>query len=216
MKVFERMSRVLTENYLNIREQWLREKQKGSFFVITANTKGSEIVSFTTFDDAESFYYDKYLAKSDSNIVLTHLKMPNFEQISMAYSNYVLTMHAFLDDFRVLVAKKIVQCVREGSYFKFIKYFNIYNRNVRSHFENLSTEVRTLQECLNEPSITKSQINNWRKETKNRLMLWLNETNEFLSVLGRETKGRLIARWLVMSKIRSMAKAVSEGQRPIK
>ena len=73
MKIFERMSKVLTGNYLSIRRQWLKQKKIGSYFVITANKKGSEIVSFKTFDEAESSYYEKYLSNRDSNIVLTHL-----------------------------------------------------------------------------------------------------------------------------------------------
>lgn len=215
MKVFERMSNVLTGNYLNIRKQWLRQKQNGSYFVITANKKGSEIVSFPSFSRAETVYYEKYLANSDSNIVLTHLRMPEFEQISMAYSNYVLAMHAFFDDYRVLVSRWIVRCVSDGSYGKFIKFFSIYNSNVRSHFENLSMEMRAIQACNGDPTIPKNQINKWKKEIKNRLMLWFKETEFFLGVLGRASRDSFIARWLVENRIKRMAKAVKEGQKPL-
>ena len=216
MKVFERMSKVLTGNYLNIRRQWLRQKQKGSYFVITASKKGSEIQSFPSFTEAESEYYERYRTNSDSNIVLTHLRMPEFEQISMAYSNYVLAMHAFFDDYRVLVSRRIAQCVREGAYYKFIKYFRIYNSNVRSHFENLSYEMRAIQACSSDPSIPKNQINKWQKEIKTRLKLWFDETKEFMRVLGRESRGRLFVRWLVRSRINSLARAISDGQKPLR
>lgn len=216
MKVFEKMSKVLTGNYLNIRKQWLKQKQKGNYFVITANKKGSEIISFPTFAKAEVAYYEKYLANSESNIVLTHLKTPDFEQISMAYSNYVLAMHAFFDDYRVLISKKIIQCVRDKAYLKFVRYFKIYNSNVRSHVENLSFEMKAIKACKSDSGIPTYQIYKWRNELQNRLKRWLDETNGFVAILGRETRGRFFVRWLAASSVKRMAKAVEEGQKPLR
>lgn len=216
VKVFERMSNVLTRNYLNIRRQWLKQKTKGSYFVITANRSGSEIVSFPTFKEAETAYYEKYLANSDSNIVLTHLRMPDFSQISMAYSNYVLAMHAFFDDYRVLVSRKIIMCIKDGFYYKFIKYFKIYTSNVRCHFENLSLEIQSINDCNNDPTINRNQINKWVGEISIRLNLWVRETRLFLREIGRESWGNPLKRWLVKNRMRQLQKAINEGQRPIK
>ena len=216
VKVFEKMSNVLTRNYLNIRRQWLKQKTKGSFFVITANKRGSEIVSFPTFKDAETAYYEKYLANSDSNIVLTHLKMPDFNQISMAYSNYMLAMHAFFDDYRVLVSRKIIMCLKDGVYFKFFKYFKIYTSNVRCHFENLSLEIQSINDCNNDPTISRNQINKWVGEIRTRLTLWVRETRGFLSEIGRESWRNPLKRWLVKNRIKQLQKAINDGQRPVK
>lgn len=216
VKVFERMSNVLTRNYLNIRRQWLKQKTKGSYFVITANKSGSEIVSFPTFKEAETAYYEKYLANSDSNIVLTHLRMPDFNQISMAYSNYVLAMHAFFDDYRVLVSRKIIMCIKDGFYYKFIKYFKIYTSNVRCHFENLSLEIHSINECNNDPSISRNQINKWMGEINTRLNLWVRETRAFIREIGRESWRNPLKRWLVKNRLKQLQKAINEGQRPIK
>lgn len=216
VKVFERMSNVLTRNYLNIRRQWLKQKTKGSYFVITANKNGSEIVSFPTFKDAETAYYEKYLANSDSNIVLTHLRMPDFNQISMAYSNYVLAMHAFFDDYRVLVSRKIIMCIKDGFYYKFFKYFKIYTSNVRCHFENLSLEIQSINDCNNDPTISRNQINKWVGEINTRLNLWVRETRVFLREIGRESWRNPLKRWLVKNRMKQLQKAINEGQRPIK
>lgn len=214
VKVFERMSNVLTRNYLNIRRQWLKQKTKGSYFVITANKSGSEIVSFPTFKEAETAYYEKYLANSDSNIVLTHLRMPDFNQISMAYSNYVLAMHAFFDDYRVLVSRKIIMCLKDGFYYKFIKYFKIYTSNVRCHFENLSLEIQSISDCNNDPTISRHQINKWVGEINTRLNLWVRETRVFLREIGRESWRNPLKRWLVKNRMKQLQKAINEGQRP--
>lgn len=216
VKVFERMSNVLTRNYLNIRRQWLKQKTKGSYFVITANKNGSEIVSFPTFKEAETAYYEKYLANSDSNIVLTHLRMPDFNQISMAYSNYVLAMHAFFDDYRVLVSRKIIMCLKDGFYYKFFKYFKIYTSNVRCHFENLSLEIQSINDCNNDPTISRNQINKWVGEINTRLTLWVRETRVFLREIGRESWRNPLKRWLVKNRMKQLQKAIAEGQKPIK
>lgn len=213
MKVFERMSKTLTRNYLNIRLQWLRQKQKGNYFVITASRKGSDIVSFPTFKEAETAYYEKYLANSDSNIVLTHLRMPDFSQISMAYSNYVLSMHAFFDDYRVLVSQKIIQCIKDGYYYKFFRYFKIYTSNVKSHFENLTLEIRSIHACNSDPTIGKNQINKWVGEINSRLSLWVRETREFLQKISMHSRGNMFKRWLVKNRIKQLAKAIADGQK---
>ena len=216
VKVFERMSNVLTRNYLNIRRQWLKQKTKGNYFVITANKRGSEIVSFPTFKEAETAYYEKYLTNSDSNIVLTHLRMPDFNQISMAYSNYVLAMHAFFDDYRVLVSQKIIMCIKDGFYYKFIKYFKIYTSNVRCHFENLSLEIQSINDCNNDPTISRNQINKWVGEINIRLNLWVKETRVFLMEIGRESWRNPLKRWLVKNRMKQLQKAINEGHRPTK
>lgn len=216
VKVFERMSNVLTRNYLNIRRQWLKQKTKGSYFVITANKNGSEIISFPTFKEAETAYYEKYLANSDSNIVLTHLRMPDFNQISMAYSNYVLAMHAFFDDYRVLVSRKIIMCLKDGFYCKFFKYFKIYTSNVRCHFENLSLEIQSINDCNNDPTISRNQINKWVGEINTRLNLWVRETRVFLREIGRESWRNPLKRWLVKNRMKQLQKAIADGQKPIK
>lgn len=210
MKVFEKMSDVLTKNYLNIRSQWLKQRQDGNYYVITANNKSSEIKTFKTFKAAENVYYEKYQANRDSNIVLTHIKQPDFEQISMAYSNYVLAMHAFFDDYRVLVSNKIINCVRDNEYLNFIKYFRIYTSNVKGHFCNLSMEVNGLQSCNTDSSIPKSQINKWIKEIDYRLKEWFKETNVFLLTIANDSKDSIIKKWLVKSRVKRLKRAIKD------
>lgn len=208
MQVFDQMSEVLTGNYLNIRRQWLKQKRNGNYFVITANKRNSEIETYRTFKTAETAYYEKYQANSDSNIVLTHLRQPGFEQISMAYSNYVLAMHAFFDDYRILVSQKIIKCVRESNYRNIIKYFRIYTSNVKSHFVNLSLEVNELQSCNTDKAIPQNQINKWVEEIDSRLKHWYDETNAFIKIISHDSRGSIIKKWLVKNRVKKLSKAV--------
>jgi len=211
MKVFEKMSKVLTRNYLNIRLQWLRQKQLGCYYVITANKKKSEIETYSTFKEAEVAYYEKYLVNRDSNIVLTHLRNPDFDQISMAYSNYVLAMHAFFDDYRALLAERIIECVRTEHYRRFFSYFRVYNNDVRCHFENMSLEVKSIVKCKADPTISRNQINKWVKEIQYRLSLWSGETKEFLNRLRLVGSSNWFKRRLIINRVKRLAKAASDG-----
>ncbi len=213
MKVFERMSDVLTKNYLNIRRQWLKQKQYGTFFVITANKTRSEILSYPTFKDAENAYYDKYLANADSNIVLTHLSRPDFSQISVAYSNYVLAMHAFFDDYRDLVGRKIIECIRVNDYYDFFKDFKIYNSNLKYHFRNLSLEINDINACLADTSISRNQIHKWQSEIRERWSLWKKETQDFIRVLAITARGSRVKKWLIRNRIIRMTRAITAGQK---
>lgn len=212
MKVFEKMSEVLSGNYLNIRRQWLQQKNLGLFFVITANKSRSEILSYHSFAEAEKAYYEKYLANRDSNIVLTHLRNPDFNQISMAYSNYVLAMHAFFDDYRVLVSKKIIECVQKNDYYHVYTDFKIYYDNLRSHIGNLTLEVRSIEACSSDPTISKYQLNKWKNEIKERMAMWRRETNDFIRILALSASGSPIKKWLIRNRLNHMAKAINAGR----
>lgn len=213
MKVFERMSKVLTRNNLNIRKQWLRQDRRGCYYVITANKKKSEIVTFSTFKDAEKAYYEKYLANSDSNIVLTHIMNADFDQISMAYSNYVLAMHAFFDDYRALLADRIIESLKGEHYRHFFRYFRVYNSDVRGHIGNMSMEMKSISACYNDSSLSRSQINNWVKEIQNRSFRWQREVNDFLKRLSYVSHGDRFKRWVINNRVKGLKRAVSEGLR---
>lgn len=213
-KVFEKMSKVLTRNYLNIRRQWLNQKQQGNYYVITANKRQSEIISFPTFKEAENAYYDKYLNNRDSNIVLTHLRQPDFEEISMAYSNYVLAMHAFFDDYRSLLAERIIESVKNERYRSFFRYFNIYNNDVRCHFENMTIEVKAIAALRDDKSISWSHGNKWFKEIRQRLQQWAVETQDFMIQLRFVSKGSWIKQRLIKNRINQLASAVADGLHP--
>lgn len=190
----------------------MQQQQLGCYYVITANKRKSEILSYPTFEKAEIAYYEKYLANSDCNIVLTHIQNPDFEQISMAYSNYILAMHAFFDDYRSLLADRIVDSLREERYYQFIKLFRIYNYDVRSHFENMSLEVDRIKTCSKNPRISRNHINKWIKEIKVRIIRWRDETIAFGNRMHRVSLDSRFKNWLVGTRIERLAKAVSEGQ----
>lgn len=210
-KIFEKMSSTLTSNYLNTKSQWLKQQFRGSYYVIEANKTASTIESFPSFEEAEQQYYFKYVNKKDSNIVLTHLSHPTFEQISMAYSNYVLSMHDFIDEYRTLISSKIVESVRKKKYWLFRKQFKIYFRNLRCHFKNLRQEATKIENCEQSAGIKKTQLNKWKNDVIHRINTWKVETRDFLKLLATVSYKDSLYRWLIRRRIRKMGKIVSES-----
>lgn len=201
-KVFEKMSYTISANFFGIRKQWLKLKQKGPYYVITANKKGSAIESFYSFKDAETVYYQKYQQEgNESNIVLTHIPSQDFYQISIAYSNYILAMHAFFDDYRRLVSRKIIESITTNNFRPVVKDFSIYSNNIKYYFNNLRAELTSMEGCVKEPDISRAQMNKWMNEVKDRLVDWSNETTRFFNTLFIVTNNKPIYRIYLRTRL---------------
>lgn len=91
---FEKISAIFNKNYIDVRNSWNKiQTGRKKFFLLATGSDGTpSIQTFYTFDEAEKEYYNSYNTNNEGkNIVLTHINNANFEQISMAYSNYFLT-----------------------------------------------------------------------------------------------------------------------------
>lgn len=107
-------------------------------------------------------------------------------------------------------------CIKDGLYYKFFKYFEIYKSNVRCHFENLSLEIQSINDCNSDPTISRNQINKWVGEINTRLNLWVRETEVFLREISLESWRNPLKRWLVKNRMKQLQKAINEVRRPIK
>lgn len=211
MRVFKKMSDLLTKNYLNIRRQWVEQNNRGHYFVITASKSGSEILSFASFKEAESVYYEKYRANRESNIVLTCLKSPDFEQITMAYSNYILAMHEFFNDYREAVANRIIECVNENHFFDFFTDFNHYCYNLSIYIKNLKMEIDSLRDCVGHmDSVSITHTRKWLNDMMHRLKRWGLNTESFIKRLQASCEGSSMKSLLVIMQTRRLQKLTSE------
>lgn len=143
---FDKLSVVFSRNYLQVRQQWLEiEKHKSyKYFLILASKKNiPEIRPFANFHEAEEEYFDVYKKLQNANIVLTHLLSPNFNQINIAYSNYILTFHTFMTDSLKIIENLVMESLGKRKIFSFIKYFSLYNNIVLHHSLNLVEEIKT-------------------------------------------------------------------------
>ncbi len=165
-KYFEKLSDVFGRNYLEVRKQWLgiEKKRNEKYFLIeSSKDKVPQISSYKNFNSAEEEYFKIYNSKKNDNVVLTHLPKPKYEQISIAYSNYLLTFHSFVDDCYELYESLIVKALRDRSYIKYFKYFTQYHEMSFFYFRNHIQEVNELN-SFNPSFLSHSQLRKKKRE----------------------------------------------------
>lgn len=185
----DELSKVFARNYLEVRHQWtnIETKPKYRFFLIeTSKHNIPKIAAFERFNEAEIEYFKKFQENSDSNIVLTHLPKPNYYQISIAYSNYILTMHTFMDDFSKMFENLILESLKYGRYFEYVKFLDLHFSIISNNIGNAIKEVNYNKNITNEISngvinrkISDGWVNTrkakkareWRIEISNKLKL---------------------------------------------
>jgi ppGpp synthetase/RelA/SpoT-type nucleotidyltranferase len=146
-KYFDKLCEVFTRNNIPVRKQWLESKSKGgSYFLIATSEDGqTNLQSFPNFILAEETYFDTYKKSTRANMVLTHLPKPNYDDLSIAYSNYILTYHTFLDDFYQILENLIIEAIENKKYFVFRKHWKLYNNIAINHIYNLLVELKELR-----------------------------------------------------------------------
>ncbi len=187
-KYFEKLSNVFSRNYIQIRKQWLNIESKHNhnyFLIETKKDEVPKITSYRKFDEAEENYFNIYKNNQTANVVLTHLPKPNYEQISIAYSNYILTFHSFLEDSYEIFERLIEKTLVDKKYFEFVKYFNLYNEIVYNHVKNLMSEVSEVYRISKKNS---KNYNNYKPNQKEKD--WVQDINN--QVKKRQDKQKRI------------------------
>ncbi len=147
-RFFEKLSGVFARNYIKIRKQWtsLEDMPDNSFILIEASKdKVPKIDVFSSFDQAEKEYFGRFSGDSTSNRVLTHIPHPTYKKLSIAYSNYILTYHQFIDDCFNILKTLILNSISKRKFVQFRFYFNYYIYINAHHVKNIQTELKEYQ-----------------------------------------------------------------------
>ncbi|WP_109831428.1 nucleotidyltransferase family protein [Reichenbachiella versicolor] len=189
---FGKLSDVFSRNYLKVRQQWFKiENQKNHryFLIETNKDEPPRIYSFRKSKDAEIEYLKLYKNAQNTNIVLTHLPNPSYNQISMAYSNYILTFHSFLDECYDILESLIIESLKSESYFSYFKFHMLYNSLLFEHISNMMEEVTEAKKY------SENTAKNIRKKHKPKEKEWIqdiekqvNKSNERLTRLAKKFK----------------------------
>jgi ppGpp synthetase/RelA/SpoT-type nucleotidyltranferase len=175
---FEKLSEVFSRNYIKVRRQWfdIESKSNHKFFLIeTSKDDVPKIESFKTATEAELHYFNVYKSRQNANIVLTHLQKPNYNQISIAYSNYILTFHSFLTECYEILESLIVESLEQKQYYEYFKIYNLYNSLVFNHIRNLMTEIKEIHKYTEE---NKNRKNRDKKKEKE----WIDDIQKQVSI----------------------------------
>ncbi len=214
----EKLSDVFSRNNNGVRKQWMKIEDNPSrkFFLIeSAKNRIPSIQSYESFESSEKAYFESYLKNDDSNILLTHLPTPNYEQISTAYSNYILTFHSFIEKLFVILKSLIRKALVNEDVFSSISYLNLYFKASSKHFENLINEVG---ERINYQSETESnRINKlssrekaWDKKLRKDFSQLSLEMNNFRKTVESNIPNSVFKRYLLLSSFNYLSRNYSK------
>ena len=159
---------VFISNYLHVRFEWLKIKKSSrryKYFVIETNKKGAPIIEpYTDFVLAESNYYEKYLTNKNANIVMISMGYPSFENISIAYSNYILMMHSFIDDYFVFLHDLIIDSVNKRKVNDYVIFMNLYKKTVDTFKSNVDREFSSFIRQSSSISSKNKELHKWKDD----------------------------------------------------
>lgn len=178
-KYFERLSEVFSRNYLKVRRQYAEREtfSKHKYVLIEANKDDVPVIdSYFSFQDAEEKYFNIYKTRQNANVVLTHLENINYKQISIAYSNYILTFHSFLYECLAILESLIVETLKSKKHISFYRVYHLYNSLTFTHLSNLVSEINEVYDNQFSQNKTKrNKANNrikedeWNKDIQNQV-----------------------------------------------
>ncbi len=217
---FEKLSEVFSRNYIKVRRQWfeIESKSNHKFFLIeTSKDNVPKISSFKMINEAEEQYFNVYKSRQSANIVLTHLQKPNYNQISIAYSNYILTFHSFLTECYEILESLIVESLEQKKYFDYFKIYSLYNSLVFNHIENLMTEIREIHIYTEENKHRKNRDKKKEKEWISDIKKQVNQNKERSKKLTTKFRKSMPKSWFGRMVIKLITKYIGKKyQRKIK
>lgn len=126
-KFISKLSSTFRKNNDEVKKRWMANDKNNSFFLIEASKDKIPLLkSFKTFEEAEDAYFERYKFNPDSEMVLTSIRNPNFRQISVAYANYILAYHTFINDIRPILTELAKEAIEDKEFSKFFKIFKTY------------------------------------------------------------------------------------------
>lgn len=173
-KYSDTLQSVFSRNYLDIREQWLEIEHKSSnkyFLIESKKNQTTKIEAFNNFFEAENEYFKKYKESEDSHIVLTHLPTPEFNKISIAYSNYILSTHNYENQILIILEKVMLGYLSQQRLWKFYFYYNYYQKikvqKIQSYLRELKRSYLVLS---SKPQRTKRKLrkkyDEWKRDIR--------------------------------------------------
>lgn len=169
--IYNKLRSIFIKNYLEVRINWIKTKTKNKslFYILEAQKDGLPVLTaFTNYNDAETEYFSKYLSGTKNNIVLIYVPFNNFDSLEKAYSNYLLTMHSFIDDYFLLLDKIILLNLKKIKRKEFSKYYKIMHTTLYCLIEDLRREIKSINEHSSIKEY-KKEARNWNKEFRKRI-----------------------------------------------
>lgn len=173
-KYIQTLGGVFAKNYINVRQQWNSMKLKSKhFFLISTGQNGiPEFHGFSTFDDAESNYFNMFINNnSNKNIVLTHIQSTNFAKISAAYSNYFLTYNDTIIKLLIYLSKAVENSYKKNNIISFRKFYQAFLDIMLFWMNNQIVEIEYFNKDNNIKK-SKRKYYEWETNIKNSIYIF--------------------------------------------
>ena len=170
--IYSKLSEIFGQNYILIRKKWLsiESKKDHNFFIIEVDEeKKTNIESFSDFEVAEQHYLSKF-NNDKTNIVLTHLENPSYKQISVAYSNYILSMHKFQEDICSIAKNVITTYLKKKDKLKAKEIQDLYQAYVDQETASFNEEIEELNSEMPNNDPNSKKLQEWVDDMSDRMI----------------------------------------------
>lgn len=177
--LYNLISRTFINNYVEVRSQWVsteKSKFKNFFVIVSQKDKHPLIHSFSSYEKAEIDYFNQFKNDGKANVLLTHLQNNCYDQISIAYSNYILTTHVFIYEFLRILENAIIETISQTKYKLYSRYSFVYLEIIRNLSKELTSEI-------NEVNLIETN-----KENKDRKKDWIFDLEKRISKVNKENE----------------------------
>lgn len=137
---------------ISLRYDWITTRSSAikNFFLIESSVGQPTIINnYQTFQEAECAYFDRFQHNTNANIVLTQIQNVTFEQLSTAYSNYVLSTHNFTSDCISRCVKEIRSAMIERDVARYRRSADLYLNAIAHQMIRINHEIFTLNNMSN-------------------------------------------------------------------
>jgi ppGpp synthetase/RelA/SpoT-type nucleotidyltranferase len=198
------LSKLFRKNNREVKLQWERLRKKSKYFLIEVFKNEVPILKgYKNFEDAEKDYFKTYQEKENSEIVLTAISNPSFQQISIAYANYILSYHRFIKDVEPIIKELAVRSLEEKKINVFKKIFRTYEElqvnlvldTLFDKIELFTVEFKNGNLIIKSmKSITKSKEKLIRKRFDESIQIRLKDYNDFMKNIEEYTPKSFISK----------------------
>lgn len=184
LHIFDEMCQMFSNNYALVRKQWAVRHKGENYLVLEAGKDfATTIDAFASFDEAENCYYEKYLQRRNTNLVMVYSRSSDFKDISFAYSNYILSVHSFFFDYKRIIENCLIELVRANDTMNILRLMRTYKRIILRYFECIHDEISALNKVMKPNTSLQMYQLEWKIDLDKELKTWKDSVTNFLRKL---------------------------------
>ncbi|KQC34327.1 hypothetical protein AAU57_14000 [Nonlabens sp. YIK11] len=215
-----KLSNLFRRNSAKVRAQWNPKMSKNKYFLIEASKTSFPIITgYKNYSKAEEDYFKKYKESDETEIVLATINKPTFSQLSLAYSNYILSYHTFISDAEDIIKNLAIRALEDKKVSRFKNIFCTYE-TIQSNVllgivsDSFSTIVSTTRNgqltVTSDRKITRSDLNKFLKRLNSSLASRTSKHKHFMQELELYIPNSKYSKWRCEKFLKSHDKRISK------